>query len=179
MKIRHLISLVVALSMLFVLGSVALAQTDMSVTPDVQVAGTGIVDGTVTIVHATVTGPGWVVIHADDNGKPGAVIGHAPLVEGVNTNVVVPIDTEAATPILHAMLHVDAGVVGEYEFPGPDVPVKIGDAIVMARFSAAPVVPEAMPMSGASTSTPLIFAATAMVLAALGVSVVISRRRQA
>jgi len=176
MKARQLISLIVSVSMLFVLGTAALAQT---VTPDVQVAGTGIVDGSVTIVQATVVGPGWVVIHADADGTPGPVIGHAPLTDGVNENVVVTIDMEAATPILHAMLHVDAGTVGVYEFPGPDAPVKIGDAIVMARFSASPVIPDAVPTTGASTSTPLIFAATATVLLALSVSVVITRRRDA
>ena len=43
----------------------------------------------------------------------------------MNSNVVVEIDAEAATPILHAMLHVDEGEVGTYEFPGPDVPVTV------------------------------------------------------
>ncbi len=141
----------------------------------------------VTIVQATVAGPGWVVIHADNGGAPGPVIGHAPLVEGVNTNVAVTIDTDAVTPILHAMLHVDAGTVGIWEFPGPDVPVKIGDAIVMARFSDAPVVseveevaaPVTMPKTGAAPSTPLIFAVSATVLLVLGASVVVSRRRHA
>ncbi len=178
MKTRQLISLVVAISMFFVLGSVALAQTVTPVTPNVQVAGTGIVDGTVTMVRVVVAGPGWVVIHADADGKPGPVIGHAPVVEGENPNVVVNIDTDAATPLLHAMLHVDAGVVGVFEYPGPDVPMKIGDNIVMAIFSASPVIePAAMPATGASASTPLIFAATALVLVALGASVVVSRRR--
>ena len=133
-----------------------------------------------TIVKATVGGPAWVVIHADADGKPGPVIGHAPLVEGANTDVVVEIDEDAATPVLHAMLHVDEGVVGTYEFPGPDGPLKVGDAIVMARFSAAPVVvPEAMPDTGAATSTPLIFAVAAALLAGFGASGVVSRRRRA
>lgn len=181
MKARHLIGLIVSISMLFVFGTVALAQT---YTPDVQVTDTGIVDDTVTIAEATVAGPGWIVIHADAGGKPGPVIGSAPLTEGVNSNVVVDIDSDAATPILHAMLHVDDGAVGTFEFPGPDGPVKIDDAIVMARFSATPVVsneeemaaPTTVPATGAGTSSPLIFVLTAMVLFALGASVVVSRR---
>ena len=177
MKARQLISLIVSISMFFVFGTVALAQT---YTPDVQVAETGIVDGAVTIAQATIGGPGWVVVHADADGKPGPVIGQAPLTEGVNTDVVVDIDADAATPILHAMLHVDEGEVGTYEFPGPDGPVKIGDAIVMARFSAAPVVaPAAVPDTGAGTSTLLIIAVAAAVLFALGASVIFSRRRYA
>jgi hypothetical protein len=170
------------MSMLFVFGSVAVAQT--TYTPNVQVAGTGIVDGAVTMVRVTVPGPGWVVIHADADGKPGPVIGYAPVVEGETFDVVVDIDVDAATPILHAMLHVDAGKVGVYEFPGPDGPMKIGDSIVMALFSAAPVVeevnmkaPAAMPGTGAATSTPLIFAVTAVVVLVLGAGTVVSRRR--
>ncbi len=181
MKVRQLISLVVAIAMFCVLGSVALAQT---YTPNVQVAGTGIVDGTVTMVRVTVAGPAWVVIHADADGKPGPVIGHAPVVEGENENVVVAIDEAAATPLLHAMLHVDAGVVGVYEFPGPDAPLKIGDDIVMAMFSALPVIeeetmaaPKTVPVTGAAPSTPLILAATAAVVLVLGAGTVISRRR--
>jgi hypothetical protein len=181
MQARHLIGLIVSISMLFVFGTVALAQT---YTPDVQVDDTGIVDDTVTIAQATVAGPGWVVIHADAGGKPGPVIGSAPLTEGVNTNIAVDIEAGAATPILHAMLHVDDGAVGTFEFPGPDGPVKIGDAIVMARFSATPVVsdeeemaaPTTVPATGAGTSSPLIFAVTAMFLFVLVSGVVVSRR---
>jgi hypothetical protein len=33
------------------------------------------------------------------------------------------------------MLHVDEGVAGEYEFPGPDVPARVNDEIVMASFT--------------------------------------------
>ena len=182
MKVRQLISLMISISILFVFGTVVLAQT---YTPDVQVAGTGIVNGTVTIVKATITGSGWVVIHADADGKPGPVIGHAPLSEGTNTNVSVPIDTKAATPNLFAMLHIDAGAIGNFEFPGPDVPVKIGDNIVMARFSATQVIPKesetpapaSMPVTGAGTSTLLVFVVVATVLFFLTAGVVISHRR--
>lgn len=181
MKVSSTISIVIAIALMFVITTAAFAQ---EMTPNVQVAGTGVVDGTVTIVEATIDGPGWVVIHADNNGSPGPVIGYAPLEEGVNSDVVVEIDAEAATPILHAMLHVDEGEVGTYEFPGADVPVKIDDDIVMAEFSAAPVVeaeeamaPETMPMTGASTSVPFVLAIAALGFAALGANVVVTRRR--
>ena len=80
--------------------------------------------------------------------------------------------------------HVDDGAVGTFEFPDSDGPVKIGGAIVMARFSATPLVseeegmvaPATVPATGAGTSTPLIFAVTATVLFALGASIVVSRR---
>ena len=182
MKSSHPISLVVAALLFFAFGSVVMAQT---YTPDVQVAGTGIVDGAVTIAQATVEGPAWAVIHADADGKPGPVIGYAPLAEGVNENVAVEIDSDAATPIMHAMLHVDEGEVGTFEFPGPDGPVKIGDAIVMARFSASPVVeaeaatdaPESVPDTGAGTTSPLLFAGVAVAFLALGAGAAVTRSR--
>ena len=115
MRSRFFFSLVVSFGLLFAFGSVVAAQTW---TPDVQVDDGGVVDGAVIIAKATVEGPAWVVIHADDGGNPGPVIGHAPLAAGENLQVVVEIDRAASTPVLHAMLHVDAGETGVYEFPG-------------------------------------------------------------
>lgn len=104
--------------------------------PSVSAGDQAIVDGTVTIDSATMTGGrGWVTIHAEADGAPGPVIGQTAIPEGTSTNVVVNIDAAQATSKLFAMLHVDAGVVGAYEFPGPDAPLKDGDAIVMAPFN--------------------------------------------
>lgn len=84
-------------------------------------------DNTVTIAHITSDMPGWIVIHAEADGKPGPVIGHAPITMGDSSDVAVEIDASAATTTLYAMLHVDAGTVGEYEFPGEDVPATAAD----------------------------------------------------
>ena len=46
-------------------------------------------------------------------------------------NVVVEIDTSIATEILYAMLHVDAGSEGDYEFPGEDTPASDADGNVV------------------------------------------------
>ena len=173
MNYRRFFSVAVSIAMLFTIASVAIAQT---YTPNVQVSERGIVDGTVLMNRATVAGPAWVVIHADAEGKPGPVIGYAPVVEGENLDVVVEIDEDAATPLLHAMLHVDSGVVGVYEFPGADVPIKIGEDIVMAKFSAAPPL---LPVSGGGTSPLLILSVAGMILFAVGGSVLVSRRRPA
>ncbi|GIV75656.1 MAG: hypothetical protein KatS3mg050_0050 [Litorilinea sp.] len=188
-------SLGLALLLLLAFSGLAMAQ-DEEYTPDVQVSDMGIVDGKVIITRATMDGPGWVVIHTDADGSPGPVIGHAPLQEGENLDVAVEIDAEAATPLLFAMLHVDEGEVGTYEFPGPDVPARVGDNIVMARFSAAPVVeevevkeaeakaeeapmaPAAMPETGGSTSLPLIVGIVALLFVGLAGSVVVAQRRR-
>jgi hypothetical protein len=176
----------VAFILLFIFGSVAMAQP---YTPNVQVSDKGIVDDAVIIVRATVAGPAWAVIHADADGQPGPVIGQASLTEGDNFTVTVPIDPVAATPLLHAMLHVDAGTVGVFEFPGPDEPIQIGDNIVMARFSAlpptiateaaAPAVPAALPTTGGEPSTPFLVGVVATILLGLSVSVVFARRYHA
>jgi hypothetical protein len=182
MKRYHMFALLFAIVLALLVGPRVQAQSDV---PNVQVAGTGIVDGTVTIIEATVPGPGWVVIHADNDGKPGAVIGYAPLDAGVNSNVVVDVDTDAATPVLHAMLHSDEGDVGTFEFPGPDAPLMDNGSIVMARFSAVPVVeaesdmaaPTDMPVTGAAAPLMPALAIAAAVLAILTVGTAVSRRR--
>jgi plastocyanin len=101
----------------------------------VAVRDQAIAEGTVTIDEVSAAEPGWIVIHIDDNGSPGAVIGYAPVGIGHHPDVVVTIDSAQATPTLHAMLHVDAGVIGEYNFPGEDGPAfDIGGYIVMSAF---------------------------------------------
>jgi len=105
-------------------------------TPAVEVHDQEITDGSVTISSVDMAVDGWVVIHTTDaDGKPGPVIGHAAAPAGTTKDLSVAIDAEQATPQLFAMLHVDAGVAGTYEFPGDDVPVTNEGAIVMAPFN--------------------------------------------
>jgi hypothetical protein len=79
-------------------------------------------------------GPGWLVVHAQKDGNPGAVLGYSPVNDGDNADVVVVIDATQATQTAYAMLHTDAGTVGTYEFPGSDGPVMVGDQIVNPAF---------------------------------------------
>ncbi|GAB4508798.1 MAG: hypothetical protein OHK0046_02330 [Anaerolineae bacterium] len=86
-------------------------------------------------------GVGFLVIHADNNGAPGPVLGFAPVSAGLNTGVAVELDTEGLTPVLWPMLHVDTGVEGEYEFgtvEGADGPVRVNDQVVTFPIDAAP-----------------------------------------
>ncbi|NJN82290.1 MAG: ScyD/ScyE family protein [Caldilineaceae bacterium] len=87
----------------------------------------------VTVDSVTAAENGWMVIHADDGGKPGPVLGKAAVPAGTTENVIIMLDEALeGEATVWAMLHVDAGVLAEYEFPGPDGPVKIDDAVVMA-----------------------------------------------
>jgi hypothetical protein len=90
---------------------------------------------TVTIASVIMPAVGFVVIHADNGGQPGPVIGFASVGAGTTAPVIVPIDTAAATPVLFAMLHVDDGQTGVYEFDGAsglDNPLVI-DGVIATR----------------------------------------------
>ncbi|MBK8047976.1 MAG: fasciclin domain-containing protein [Anaerolineales bacterium] len=103
--------------------------------PEVFAINQPVIDNMVRVTRATTDGPGWLVIHADDGGKPGPIIGHAALPSGINANVYVTVDPAGVTDVLYAMLHTDADKVGEFEYPeGDDAPVMQGDKIVMQKF---------------------------------------------
>ena len=108
----------------------------LAITAAVTASNQAAVDGKVTIDNVSAAEPSWIVIHADANGAPGPVIGFAPVPVGYNQEVVVEIDLSQATPTLYAMLHVDAGVGGEYNFPGEDLPtVDAQGTVVLAPFT--------------------------------------------
>lgn len=89
-------------------------------------------DGTVTITSVTSDTAGWLVIHAQADGRPGPILGRSQVAAGENSDVVVEIDPAGATETLYAMLHVDAGVEGEFEFPdGADGPATDADGNVV------------------------------------------------
>jgi hypothetical protein len=95
-----------------------------------QPAGTG---SSVVIEELTLDKPGFVVIHQEADGKPGPVIGHSDLiVPGSYKNYSVGIDSTMAGSAVYPMLHYDNGD-GNYEFPGPDGPVKVDDKVVMGK----------------------------------------------
>jgi predicted lipoprotein with Yx(FWY)xxD motif len=75
-------------------------------------------DNTITISSVTADEVGWLVIHAQADGKPGAILGFSPVQAGENNDVVVEIDSSSATETLYAMLHVDADTEGMFDFPG-------------------------------------------------------------
>ncbi len=100
--------------------------------PYIEVQDQEIMDGKVVIARVVSEGPGWVVIHVEKDGKPGPIIGYAPVQAGENTNVEVEIDTEKATETLFAMLHVDAGQQGKYD--DADVSVKVDGQVVVKAF---------------------------------------------
>lgn len=119
--------------------------------PSVTVSDQAIVNGTVTIDRVVTAEPGWLVIHAEADGKPGPILGQSAVQPGENLNVVVTIDESKATPKLFAMLHVDRGTRGTFEFPGgDDVPVTLGGAVVTPPFQVVESAPASLPVAGGS-----------------------------
>ena len=97
----------------------------MMTDPAVQVTNQVVLNGMVSITRIDSEGPGFVAIHADMNGQPGHVVGVAPIAEGGTDNLAVMIDGAMATPVLHAMLHVDDNTPGVFEYelnPAADMP---------------------------------------------------------
>lgn len=88
---------------------------------------------TVLVDEVTIEGAdGFVVVHLDDGGAPGEVLGHSEISEGTSTDVTVTLDSPVTEDVtLWPMLHFDAGETGTYEFPGPDGPVTVDGDVVM------------------------------------------------
>ncbi|RIK29415.1 MAG: hypothetical protein DCC55_37980 [Chloroflexi bacterium] len=127
-----------ALLVVLVLLAVPVLVSAQDVTPAVT-ASDQESDGTsVTIANVAAAVPGWIVIHIDADGSPGPVLGQTAVEVGDNSDVVVALDPPLeGDTALWAMLHVDEGAAGVYEFPGADVPVRDGDMIVMTPFTAS------------------------------------------
>lgn len=110
---------------------------EMAVTESVSIEDQQIASGTVTATEVVSEGPGWLVIHAEEDGSPGTVLGQSPVIDGENTSVVVSIDMEGATDTLYAILHNDTGEVGTYEFPDADPPAQVDGEVVVVPFEAS------------------------------------------
>ncbi len=101
---------------------------------------------------------GWLVIHSDNNGAPGPVVGHVAVPQGLSTDLTVDgLDPTKLTPVLWLMLHVDDHAIGVYEFgtvQGADAPVMVDGKVVVAplRLTTAASATET-PVAGAATCT--------------------------
>lgn len=88
----------------------------------------------VTIESATLSRPGYIVIHEQKDGELGTVIGHSVLHKiGIIKNVSVGLNRPLVSgETLYAMLHTDDGN-GVYDFPGADEPTKdnAGEIVVV------------------------------------------------
>ncbi|HZJ08518.1 MAG TPA: hypothetical protein VFD39_02375, partial [Trueperaceae bacterium] len=125
--------------LLMAVGATATAQT-----PALAVSPQQLVDGALSIDALTLAEDGFVVVHAFDEAGDLVLtppLGLVFLEAGEHADVVVALDQalldqygygETAKDVL-PMLHIDANDNTTYEFPeGPDVPVMVDDAMVVA-----------------------------------------------
>lgn len=101
-------------------------------------------DGVNELVVDRVLSPGdaWIVVHADDNGKPGMRVGIAHIDKGESANVKVKLE-DLTTPKVIVAVHADKGTADEYDFDmmnkemSPDRPYFVNGAelakVVMVR----------------------------------------------
>ena len=93
---------------------------DPSITVSDQVLDEDAAD-VVTIDEAYIDEPGFAVIHEDDDGAPGAVIGASDLIDGEASDFDAELDRDAEDDeLLYAMLHYDEA--GTEEYDGDDQP---------------------------------------------------------
>jgi LPXTG-motif cell wall-anchored protein len=123
-------------------------------------------DGGITVKEIYATVDGWIVAHLDEGGKPGKVIGQTAVKKGESNNVVIKLSESVAVGgKLWPMLHIDAGAIGTYEFPGPDAPVIVGGNIVMKQISVTAAPPAGLPNTGGTdTSLGLLLGALGLLL---------------
>lgn len=85
---------------------------------------------------------GWIVIHADNEGAPGAVLGQSFVEAGINENVSIDLGDAvfAGGEVLFPMLHIESPADGEYGFPdNGDGPEVFGeDVVVVSMETIAP-----------------------------------------
>jgi len=138
-------------------------------------------DNSITVAEVYAEQDGWIVAHLDENGAPGKVLGFTAVKKGESNNVVIKLSE--SVPVggkLWPMLHVDAGAIGTYEFPGADAPVKdAAGKVVMKQITvtAAGGAPATLPRTGGSDDNTLALVLGAMALVLAGAFVALRTRR--
>ena len=132
----------------------------------VDVSDQALKNGSITVASVTATVDGWIVAHVDENGAPGKVIGQTAVKAGENKNVAIKLgENVAAGGKLWPMLHIDAGTIGTYEFPGPDAPVAVNGNVVMKQITITAGAPAGLPRTGGEDGpTGLLLGALALLL---------------
>lgn len=128
------------IALLTLIVTVALPAAAQSGPASITLEDQPVIYGTIVVQRATIPQDGWIVIYkAGPDGKllVSPSIGRTALKAGTNRDVVVRLAEEVAEGApLWAMLHIDEGVIGQYEFPGgPDSPIVTDGVPVLAEMT--------------------------------------------
>jgi hypothetical protein len=108
---------------------------EVALPPDIFVLDQPVIGGAIEIERVISYGSGWVAVWFDIDGGPGRIIGRAPLEDGLNEHVRVPINPNAVTSFLFVTLHQDNEPVGEFNYPDADAVVEFqGETAAPAAF---------------------------------------------
>lgn len=144
---------------------------------------------TISIASVELPAPGFVAVHADGGGSPGAVIGSSDLLAaGESTDVVVPLDTPLdGDTTVYPMIHIDTNDNGLYEFgevQGVDGPGLTTDGEVAVTSAAVTVAggsasggtsaDDTGPTAGDDTITIADFAFSGVTEVAVGTTIVVT-----
>lgn len=91
-------------------------------------------DGRLTFAVVALADDGWLVLYANRDGQVAEILGYTPVEAGIHENVVVQIDPLQSSAVMVARLHVDAGDIGTFEFPGPDMPLSSETNLLSVQF---------------------------------------------
>jgi hypothetical protein len=105
------------------------------VTAALEVADQKLQENKLVVSRVSMSKPGWLVIHGDVRGQPGPILGKVPLNVGEFTDVPVVLIVPPKSEKLWAMIHVDEGKLGLYDF-GVDGPLEQGGSVAMMPFRA-------------------------------------------
>jgi hypothetical protein len=96
----------------------------------IEIQHTKVQARTILTVYTVMSdGPGWVVLHADQDGTAGAVLEHIWVPSGTTRIARTEVQEIGSEPI-HVMLHQDHGWVGYFEFPRTDGPVLVDNVMI-------------------------------------------------
>jgi hypothetical protein len=83
-----------------------------------------------TVYTVTSDGPGWIVLHADQDGAAGAILENIWVPNGTTRIVRTNTLEEMGSEPIHVMLHYDHGWTGYFEFPRTDGPVLVNQQMI-------------------------------------------------
>ncbi len=93
-------------------------------------------DGQVIVESVSVPEAGWITLHADADGEPGAILGQTPLLAGDHENALIAFNWRQATSPMHVVLYQDLGIEGRFEPETVDAPYLSQGEPISATFAA-------------------------------------------
>ena len=80
---------------------------------------------TIELTHVVTPGPSWVVVYAEEAGKPGRVLSRSSLAATDAIDVAVPFNAAAGASAVFVAIHADTGVPGVFEYGSSYDPASI------------------------------------------------------